>query len=285
MKAKWLVCNLGKDDHVNQLFYGVQECGREAAVVSMKEFVEMIEEPSDESACVVTCGSIWMNTEVRRKRPNWAGNWHDESLYNCRRYYAYWGEHITQRKYLMLPFSEVCRQQEWLYETIGLGGELFLRPDSGAKEFNGEVISRDRFAAWSKYTAEWVQKDLLCVASQPVKLDKEYRLVVRDGRVVTGSMYRMAKHVVSERLDKSDEEMGKVAAFAEQVMAGSPMPLPPIHVIDVAVEPDRMSVMEVGCFCCAGLYECDRRAVAEHVSLAAEEEFSRRQGRESPSPS
>ena len=31
MKAKWLICNLGKDDHIQNLYWGVRETGREAA--------------------------------------------------------------------------------------------------------------------------------------------------------------------------------------------------------------------------------------------------------------
>ena len=152
MKARWLICNLGKDDNIQQLFYGVQECGRESEVVSLKEFAERMETPSYEVAPVVTCGSIWMNGEIRKKRPNWTGNWHDPTLYTCQKYYSHWGKHLTQRDYVMLPYSELARRKEWIYKLLGNEDGVFLRPDSGEKEFVGEVVSSGRFKAWAEYS-------------------------------------------------------------------------------------------------------------------------------------
>ena len=116
---------------------------------------------------------------------------------------------------------------------------------------------------------------MLCVASAPVNIDSEFRFVVKKGKVVTGSLYRMKRHTMSVPLEEVDctEE---AAAFAEKVLSDSPMSLPPVHVIDIAMDGDRPSVLEVGCFCCAGLYCCDRHKVALAVSEAAEEEYLKR---------
>jgi len=275
MKAKWLILNIGKDNHINELFYGVQECGRTAEVIPLKDFYEMLETPSPESACIVTSGSIWANSYVRKQRPNWVGNWHDESLFTCSRYYSYWGKYITQQNYVMLPFSEIRRRMDWLYSDIGFEDEIFIRPDSGAKEFVGEVVSRGRFNAWeteAKNGENW-KSDLLCVVAKPQNIDREFRFVIKNGKVVTGSTYRLAKHISMERMADIDD-ISAVIAFAEQALADNPPPLPPVHVLDIADCGGKFSILEVGCYCCAGLYESDRRKIALAVSEAAEEEFA-----------
>lgn len=278
MNAKWLICNLGKDDHIQQLFYGVKESGREAEVVSLKEFAEMVETLDEQRACIVTAGSIWMNGEIRKMRPNWVGNWHDESLYDCTRYYSCWGPYITQQNYLMLPFAEMCRRKDWLYSTIGEGDKVFFRPNSGGKEFTGAAIDKGCFDSWAKHVSgvefshEVLRKDLLCVAAKPLKINKEFRLLIKNGKVVTGSTYRMAMHSWMEPLEDAGEK-DDIIKFSEDLLAKNLMKLPPVHVLDIAVEMDRISVLEVGCFCCAGLYKCDRRKIALAVSEAAEEEY------------
>lgn len=279
MKAKWLIVNFGKQEQLNHLFYGVQECGREAEVVSMKDFVEMLEVPSQERACIVTTGSIWVNEYTRKQRPNWSGNWHDETMYTCQRYYSFWGKHLTQQDYVMLPLAEIERRKDWVYDKIGVEDDVFFRPSSGAKEFTGEVIGRGRFNAWLDQIKDKNTADLLCVAAPPKKLDRELRLVIKDKKVVTGATYRIARHVADEPLTEGPYD--KVVEFAERVLADNPPPLPPVHCMDIAIEGDgRLSVLEVGCFCCAGLYCCDRRMITKAVSEAAEEEFEKSQKKE-----
>lgn len=282
MNAKWLICNLGKDDHIQQLYYGVIESGREAEVVSLKDFAEIVEKHDDERACKITVGSIWLMGEVRKTRPNWVGCWHDESLYDCKRYYAHWGQYITQQKYVMMPFSELMRQKDWVYDTLAIDDQVFFRPDSGGKEFTGAAIGRAAFDSWAKHVVgvehglNRIPCDLLCIAAEPRKLHKEIRLVISDGKVVTGSMYRMAMHSYMQRWEGSgDSDEARVIEFAEEVLAKNLMKLPPVHVLDIAVEEDRLSVLEVGCFCCAGLYCCDRRKIGTAVSLVAEDAFQK----------
>lgn len=275
MNAKWLIVNVGKQESLNQLFYGIQEAGRQADVVSLKEFNDMMEVRDDGRACVVSVGSIWANTTLKRMRPNWVGNWHDETLFTCRRYYSFWGKHLTQRDYVMLPLSEVERRKEWVFDKVGIEDDVFIRPDSGAKDFTGTVVSRAQFDSWLNVVKEYNPADLLCVLAPPQSIDRELRLVVKDRKVVAGATYKIAKHMSQEPLSESDGMMDRVVEFTEMVLADNPPPLPPVHVIDIALQGDRLSILEVGCFCCAGLYCIDHRLIAKAVSEAAEEEFAR----------
>lgn len=288
MQARWLICNLGKDDNIQRLHYGVQETGRQSEIVTLGDIAKIIETNSDEKACVIPLGSIWQSSSLVKARPNWVGNYHNKEACLCSSYYSYWGKYLTQKHYFMLTLAEVIRLKDWIYSVLGKDDTIFIRPDSGEKEFNGEIVHKDRFNAWKEDTETRLSysntsSNLLCVVSEPVDIDREYRLVIADKKVVTGSTYRIAKHLSYEEISVEEISKGKlpvVVEFAEKVLADSPSTMPPFFVLDIAESKDGFSVLELGCLCCAGLYECDRKKIAEAVSIAAEKAYKERFGTE-----
>lgn len=284
MTAKWLICNLGKDEALQNLCYGAQECGREAEIVPLREIAAIVEAPDSELKCVIPVGSIWGNSALRESRPNWVGNYHNKATFLCSTYYAYWGKYLTQKVYAFLPLPEIDRRIDWVYQNFGKDDCIFIRPDSGEKEFVGEVVHRERWRAWLEQTTNQLEltnqpKNQMSVVSRPENIDMEYRLIIADKKVVAGSRYRVAKHLSTEHLSIEDFGNGEtqdIIRFAERVVNDNPPPLPPFFVLDIAKNEGGLSILEVGCFCCAGLYECDRRRVAEGVSVAAEKAFAER---------
>ena len=169
---------------------------------------------------------------------------------------------------------EIVESPDRLYATRARDGAIFIRPDSGEKEFTGSVVVRECFNDWKDHVqdARSVPPDTLCVVSTPVTIHKELRLIVSRGRVITGSTYRVAGERHKEPLE-DQPDAAQMIAFAERVLADSPPLLPPVNVLDVAEDEHGLSLMEVGCWCCAGLYESDRLKLAHAVSEAAEEQF------------
>lgn len=277
MKAKWLISNLGKDVQIQALNYAVQETGRESKIITLGDIAEMIETESQEKDCVVVCGSIWGNKALQQARPSWIGNFHNKKQFCCSSYYSYWGKYLTQQHYCMLPLSEVIRKKDWLYETFGKDGLVFIRPDSGEKEFNGELVHKEMFNYWQEcvFNNPESTPDIICVVAKPVEILKEIRFVIADNKVVTGSFYRIAKHLHYASLD--EDSWTECLDFINAILAENVHKLPPYFVLDIAIEPDKMSILEAGCFCCAGLYECDRKKIAESISISAENYFMRKE--------
>jgi len=275
MKAQWLISNLG-DTNIHKLHYAAKEIGRESEIITLGDIAQISETDSNERKCVISCGSIWGNREIRRSRPNWIGTFHERKFFSCTNYYSYLGKMISQKNYCMLTLEEMFRRKDWMYEKFGKDDLIFLRPNSGEKEFNGELVHKVKFDEWQNYIQQALTLDptLLCVVSEPIEIQSEMRILVAEGKAVTGSYYRVAKHLHSEEV--VGEDWDKCAKFAESVVASLPN-APPFFVVDIAVESDRISVLEIGCFCCAGMYACDRHKIAEAVSIAAENEFSRKE--------
>ncbi len=184
--ARWLICDLGKPEKIQEMYYAILETGRRADVVPLRHIAEIYETNSDERDCVITMGSIWGNSALKEVRPNWFGNFHNRQTFLCSTYYSYWGKYITQKQYVMLTLSEVLRRADWLYEKFSIDGKIFIRPDSGEKEFAGEVVDRDRFEAWKESIVDGPVQlcpRLFCVVSSPVNIQKEMRLVIADKKV------------------------------------------------------------------------------------------------------
>ena len=275
MNAKWKVARLGEEKTLQNLSYAVQEFGRECEIIPFGKYYETLKTPSEEEDCVVVIGSIRISLNAHFNRPNWYPKWHVSELFNCQSYYAYWGKNIVQKHYAFLPFSEMVRRKEWVYNNFGIDGQIFIRPDDGDKSFNAEVVATEHFEKWRDITVGmWSTKpELLCVVSSPVNIAKELRLVMYDNKVWTGSLYRVGKSCIYENIDESKDK-NTIIEFAESVVKEAP-PLPSCYVLDVALTDDGYKIMEVGCVCCAGYYDMDLHKLAESVTLAAEADWAK----------
>ena len=79
------------------------------------------------------------------------------------------------------------------------------------------------------------------MVSRPQVIENEWRLIIHERRVITGSSYRIGGRVL-----KTEAPPISVVYFAESV-ASDPYPgLPNIYVMDVGAVGDRLAVVEVG---------------------------------------
>lgn len=270
MAAHWVLCNVGSHDRIQSLVYAIQESGRTSEVLSIKECFEITETNNPETKCNIFRGSINMSTYLKESRPGWIGNWHSRSQYLCSRYYSYLGQHITQREYIMLSVGEVLRKWDWIFDTFAVNDKLFIRPNSGEKEFNGEIVHRKNKESWQVLCVDMrpTPQDEICVISKPVQIEREIRLIAANKKIITGSVYREHGTILHMTLESQPDQQ-QIIEFAEQRL--TEISLPPVHCIDIAFTDQGMSVLEVGCFCCCGLYLCDLHKIATHVSEAAEQ--------------
>jgi hypothetical protein len=275
MKAKWIIIHYGQqDEDVQRLACAVQEIGRTAHVITLGQMFETIlDHPSQEKNCVVVQGPTSITTRIGRARPMWVpGSWHNSETYKCSNYYAQIGQFLTQRDYTFLPLAEVDRLKESLYRRFNNDGKIFIRPDYGEKIFAGEVVYEKSYEHWQSIRSVCeVDPKTLCVVSRPVKIERELRLVMRQGKVVTGSTYRIMGMIEHETLDQQPNK-NEIIAFAEKA-ASYLKEFPPVYVLDLAVDEFGLSVMEVGCVNCAGLYGCDLTQTVIAVSEEAEAEY------------
>lgn len=221
---------------------------------------------SDIEGPVIFYGSLNMARHLKKF------NFHNVYIFNtvenyeCQKYYAYMGQFLLNaRRYMMLPFSELKKLKNFVFETVGCNGSVFVRPNSVEKGFTGQVLNVDEFEEQYEllgFYDEDVKPESLVVAAYPEKIAEEFRLVICDMKVISGSQYKAG--------NRSFRKPGlpvEITAFAERVLAETQYEPDMVWVMDICRTIDgNLAVLEIGGFSCAGLYYCPVQPIVENVS-------------------
>lgn len=218
----------------------------------------------EDNDCVIFHGSLQFGAMIRRKT-NWTGLFCNLPKFECLYYYPHFGEHLLNGEYVMLPFGELNRRKDWLFANVGIDGKMFIRPSSGFKTFTGMVTS---FETWDKDFKLFdlrIVPETLVLVSPPAKINREWRIVVVDGKVIAGSEYKT---------DSPQNPPNEVFEYSQKVVNFSKFNPDPVWTIDVCETGSReFKVVEVGSFSCAGLYACDPEPIVTQVTTIALREW------------
>lgn len=195
--------------------------------------------------------------------------WCDFDELKCSNYYAYWGKYIIQQRYAFYPLDEIDRNKDFIYNVFGKDDHVFIRPDDNMKTFTGEVVSREYFNSWHRFTRDYkAGPNCPCLVSKPEAILKEWRFIIKENKVVTGSQYKDGTVLETKEIYPDS-----AAAFAEEIANSTLWSPHPIYVMDIAKTPDGYRLMEIGSVNVAGLYKCDLRKFANAMNNLAIEEF------------
>lgn len=223
--------------------------------------------PTWEGECVVAYGSVQMVRKVMKAR---AGSWQPGSFFRPERLsYSAWspflGDLMLNDDFVILPYGEFKRRG-----LASWGGAAFIRPDAVTKSFTGFVISENDFEheVNSLECISHVQPEEMVVIARPKEILGEFRFVIADGKVVTGSAYSWdRKFDVRSDVDPACWEI------AEEI-AERPWQADRAYICDVALTHRGPRLLELNALSCSGLYACDTTLVAKAVSEAALREWA-----------
>ena len=214
-------------------------------------------------------GSLQFARLIQRKSTNWyPGVYCNLPQFECVYYFPRFGELLLNSNYIMLPFGELKRRKDWLFDTIGENGNFFLRPSSGFKTFTGQVVNHSNIDS----IGVRCDPEEIVIASKPIEIVREWRTIVNglETKIITGSQYKVNNEIV-----KSPEVPMEVLSYASDVIKTVNFHPDPIWVLDVCETKDgKLMVLEVGSFSCSGLYNCDPQAIVETVNRIIEIEES-----------
>lgn len=262
---KWLVQEfLNHNESVEKMMKGLESEGREYLLVRLNkdDSITVLDKetrvPLDdgeklldsfiESGQVIGYGSKRFDATLRRMEV------HPGSFMNERFEMSYIRERIGGE--LLNPEFIVGELQylnpEW--ETF------FIRPTGGTKLFGGMVVSQSDFQEWQEredHTGSHYRGQTLMMA--PLKdIEAEYRFFVVEGKVVTGSSYRIAG-----RLDTTRVPPIEVTRHAQAMV--DKFQIAQAFVIDIAETNEDMKIVEYNCFNTAGLYRCSPQDIIRAV--------------------
>jgi len=229
-----------------------------------KSYEEYLQDFAD-NACIVFHGSLQFGSLIRRKT-NWTGIYCNLPKFECLYYYPRFGEYLLNGEYIMLPFGDLDRRKDWLFNTVGTEGKLFIRPSSGFKTFTGKVASLE---TWEKdfklFGFYGVDPEAMVIVAPPAQIKQEWRVVVADNKIIAGSEYKTDEDWAKDTpVDKLPEEIIEYAQSAVDYAQYNP---DPVWTIDICkTDQNQLKVVEVGSFSCAGLYACDPAPVVAEVN-------------------
>jgi hypothetical protein len=259
MMIKWFLQEDVFNENLELLTTAIQEQGMEYEVVKYILFTENgYSSIFNENACVICYGSINFINQV--KRNEWTSKvWFNEKNLECTTYYAYYGEYLINQDYTLLPFAEFQRRRAELFKGRD---KLFIRPNSNMKEFLGNVALMDEVESIFKYLD--IKPSTLVVCAPYKDILQEWRFVIADRKVITGSQYRKK---VSKYIPFEAQEIAEKIAQVEWRPSR-------VFIVDIGATEKGFGLVEIGSFNCAGLYDCDRSLIVKTISKVAEDEHN-----------
>lgn len=169
---------------------------------------------------------------------------------------------------IYLPFGLIGSSKELLHGLFG--NHIFIRPDSGFKSFTGFDVTLDKLDEELNALRQLKNPfpNEMCLISKAKPIKAEYRLVVCNQQVVTGSQYRW-----DDRLDIRIDIHHECFQFAERVAAAA-WQLDAVYTVDIFLCEERgPRIGEFNSFASSGLYNCDTDAIVSAVSETALKEW------------
>jgi hypothetical protein len=192
--------------------------------------------------------------------------------FNCSSYYPKAGKWSLQQPWVQTTVNQfVSLPGPGVYfEAVGASESVFVRPDRPDKEFSGRVVSKvdaPTIGALLKlldYGVYYDDLNIPIIVSPVRNVGTEYRFVVVDRKVVTGSGYKDNKPGMPLYEDHNPWNYNPWA-FAEEIARELDVDAG-VYVLDVCRCDDKLFLMELNPFSSADLYNCDPSIVVAAVS-------------------
>jgi hypothetical protein len=253
-----------------KMVYLLEEAGTTVYCNKYVPFGAMEYDFIDKNLPIVLYGHIGVIKDVQRR--NIQGltpfAWCDFDELRCTNYLAFWGKYSVHQRYAFYPLAEIFRNQDFIFDTFGQSDTIFIRPDDNMKTFTGTLVSKERLYSWCGHCINYeAGPNCPCLVSKPVTISSEWRFVIHEGKVVTGSQYKSRNYI-----DIQSTFPDKAAATAEEIAnsCGSWEP-EPIYVIDIGYSEGEYKLIEIGSVNVAGLYACDLKKVINTINNYCEE--------------
>lgn len=139
--------------------------------------------------------------------------------------------------------------------------KLWIRSNSGSKLFTGGIFDVKTFKIEQDYLIQHNMHDIEFVVAFPKKIGKEWRLIVINDTIVSGSLY----------MDNGEEVTGsklptEVVDFATEWVKKHHFLFPQGYVLDICEHEDQYKCVEVNNLLTSGWYNSDIDKIVYHIT-------------------
>lgn len=222
--------------------------------------------PFTPNDCVITHGTVQFCRQIDKHYGSvWCpGTYFNKNVKSFSLFASHFGDLMLNSDFYLIPYAEFVRRR------LKQNQSVFIKPDSGMKEFAGKTIHYDNFDSEinSMNQIEIVNPESLCVVAEVKQIDAEFRYIIVNNEVVTGSEYRWDNilDVRRDTLPICDELANYVAKMDWQADT--------VYVCDIALSKKEAKIIELNAFSSSGLYACDTYKIVNAVTNAALKEYN-----------
>ena len=243
--------NLYKEEAFLDLINAVEKYGAPYEIVKVVPFSHELIPDINPTGKIVVMGATTM-IGIAKER-----NWHYGAFYNDNFDHRAWAAAYGTE--LLNNDAEVC-----MFKDVNPSySPFFIRPAADRKTFTGEVIDKANFDLWLKQTEgatdgySTLRPETLVITAPPKAIHREWRFFVVNGKVITGSLYKLGSRVI--HLPALHDE--DAALYAQKMVD---VWQPDIaFVIDVALTDNDFKVIEINCLNSAGFYKSNVNLIVE----------------------
>ena len=280
-KICWLVDELLNERLYETGYPSIAEAAKELGHrVYQTKYVPFSERPDTEvpfqdNECVVTYGTVQFCKQVEKYYGRmWTpGMYFNKNVKHWAKFAPQFHGCLLNEDYNILPFKTV----RW---RIHENERLFIKPESGLKEFVGQVVcGLKELDELSPHAP--IDDDTLCIVASPKIIKAEFRYVICEKEVIAGTEYRW-DNVLDVRRDTHPICDALVKKVAEADWQADTCYVCDIALVDDFTDADwggpptgeAAKIIELNAFSSSGLYACDTYKIVEAVSKAALKEYS-----------
>ncbi|MEM9777383.1 MAG: ATP-grasp domain-containing protein [Chloroflexota bacterium] len=210
---------------------------------------------------VIFHGSLGVAHDIAQSSPWTPGAFCNLERFTCSNYYSLVASHLIHQSWQTTTVQKFVARPDDFFKDAS---ELFVRPDSPLKPFSGRVISRENVSLRAlDHGFYYDELDLPIILTPTRQVGQEWRFVVHDQQVITGSGY------VADGRSGTVELTSGAAWEMAQAIAETLEPPDPLYVLDIAESDGRLWLMELNPFSGADLYACNVEIIVntiEHVT-------------------
>ena len=275
MKTKWIIENFTDSEDYRDLISSIKDSGRYCFVIGRHNHFDFNPAGFEENDCVIVQGSIQMTKNIASRLPTGCfpiayNNWNN---YLCSTYYPYFQNLLFNDKNEFTSLKNLKDNKFYFYEKFGKDALIFVRPDSGEKTFQAQLLDLqdfDRF--WENGIQSSAKDDDLILVSTPKKINGEWRFVCSkygNGEIIASSTYQYQ----GQRTLIPSAPLGAIE-FVHDVLDIKWFP-DSIFCVDVFQDGDgEFWLGELTSFSSAGLYSTNKSAIVKRVNEIVEMEYT-----------
>lgn len=276
-KVKWVIDKGMFEEYEDRLVSAIKNSGSDVIFYDdlKHDITDFLNKKNNVDDVIIFHGSLQHGRKIA-KTSYYPGVYLTLENYECYKYYGYFGYLLLNYNYLMMGLNDVLRQKDFIFDTFGTD-KIFIRPSNGYKSFPGQTLPKENFefelnVLMKSYGG--LDLDQLVLVSPIQEIDEEYRFIVVDGKVVSGSLYmdKNNRKSWSAYYDKVCEDK-KAFEFAEQ-LAKIYQP-DKAYTLDVCKLPNgEYKMLEVNSLCCGSMYGNDYEKVVNAINELCLQDFN-----------